>query len=518
MVQGLNIGKNALIVNQAALSVVGNNIANMNTVGYSKQRVNLSAVYTSANAENATQKANSGYGVTIESITRYRDAFLDAYYRDTTSSKNYYETISQNGLILENIANEFNDTGLSGFIDSFFSAANNLSLYPTDPTMKTDFVQQAANLATELNNIATQLNNARTNLVGNIADIASMSSCTANAYVNEINQLLDDIRKVNENIIYQNGINVGASSGLLDERDALIDKLSEYIPVEIEYNENGGVNISLSNIQLIGGKNLHGHFQTNIGDYNNPTIVSFESEDGHIYSNNVQSLLGQGGKLAAVLTLGGNSTSELTVKSMIDNLDKIAQEFAREVNNLQLKKQYNADGDIVMTSAYYNSKTQQLEKATSSIFTSADGKAISATNITINKSILNNPQLVATAWVEVDGAGNIKKPDEVGNNIIAQAMTDLREQGITGLKGLTFEDFNTTITSDFGSKLNSAKINTETQEKILQSANEKRESAIGVNIEEELMDLIKYQRAYEASARVFTTSSEILEVLVNLAK
>ena len=96
MVNGLYIGKNALIVNQAALNVVSNNIANMNTVGYSKQRVNLSSMYDNSVVTNAIQQAKLGYGVDITSISRYRDSFIDSYYRDSVSSKAYYENIPRN--------------------------------------------------------------------------------------------------------------------------------------------------------------------------------------------------------------------------------------------------------------------------------------------------------------------------------------------------------------------------------------------------------------------------------------
>jgi len=516
MVQGLNIGKNALIVNQAALTVVGNNIANMNTEGYSKQRVNLSALHSNRQSTNVLERAYSGYGVTIESISRYRDSFTDQYYRDSYGTQNYYDIITSNGSLLEDIANEFTDSGLSKYLNSFFAAANNVSLYPTDVTMKTDFIQQAKNLASELNSISTQLNNVRTNLVGDVNNIPTIQSSTTSSYVTEINQLLKDIATVNESIIYQYNTNTGSSSGLLDDRDALLDKLSAYIPISVEENTNGGVNVSLGNLELIGGNQLKGEFVVNLGDVENPSRISFESESGDVYISDVKDYLGQSGKLGAVLTLGGNDDKELSIKYMLDNLDLIANQIAEQVNSLQLKSE---DGPPPMTAAFYNTETGQLEKATEAIFISTDGSPINASNITINPYINNTPKEISTAYVEVDPAtGEIVDPTEVGNNTIAQAFCDLRDQPIAALKGLTIEDFNTTITTDFGSKLSSAKTNYSTASSVYEAAGEKRSSTIGVNVEEELMDLIKYQRAYEASARVFSTSNEILETLVNLAR
>ena len=518
MVQGLYIGKNALMVNQAALTVVSNNIANANTIGYSKQRVNLVSMQDGSIASNAMQQAKLGYGVDIESITRYRDSFIDSYYRNAVSSQAYYQTISEQGLAMENLANEFSGSGLSSYMNSFFAAANNVSLYPTDITMKTDFIQQASNLANAINNIATQLQETRTNLVGDVNNPVTLNTSEAKVTADEINQLLNDIATINETIIYQHNSNVGASSGILDQRDAMLDELAQYIPITVDENANGGVNVSLGSVQLVGGTNVKGEFKINLGDNNNPTVISFENSDGYVYSHNIKDLVGDQGKLGAILTLGGNSDSEVTVKSMLDNLNLVANEFAKQINNIQLK---NEAGPPPMTSAYYDAASGELKNAQDAIFIPNDGASrITAFNITVNQAILNNPHKIATAYVQHNGdaAQTITNPTEIGNNYGAQAMADLRLESIVALNGQTFEDFNTSITSEFGAKLSSAKTNLETQDAVYQSAFEQRESTIGVNIEEELIDLVKYQRAYESSARVFTVANEILQTLVSLGR
>lgn len=518
MVQGLYIGKNALMVNQAALTVVSNNIANANTIGYSKQRVNLVSMQDGTIAANALQQSKLGYGVDIESISRYRDAFVDSYFRNAVSSQSYYQTISSHGLSMENLANEFTGTGLSAYMNSFFQAANNISLYPTDITMKTDFAQQASNLANAINNIAAQLQETRTNLVGDVKDPVTLNTSEAKVTVDEINQLLNDLAAINETIVYQHNSNVGATSGILDQRDAMLDKLAEYIPITVDDNPNGGINVSLGHVQILGGTNVKGEFKINLGNENNPTIVSFENADGYVYSRDVKELCGDQGKLGAILTLGGNSDSEVTVKSMLDNLNLIANEFAKQINGIQIK---NEAGPPPMTSAYYDANSGELRNATEPIFRANDGSnSINAFNITINDNIVKNPHLVATAYVEHNGDAiqTIKNPTEIGNNYSSQAMADLRLQTIAALGGQTFEDFNTSITTEFGAKLSSAKASLETQDALYSSAFEQRESTIGVNIEEELIDLVKYQRAYESSARIFTVANEILQTLVSLGR
>ncbi len=519
MVNGLYIGRNALLVNQAALSVVSNNIANANTEGYSKQRVNLTSLTSNATVNNAFQQANLGYGVDIQSISRYRDSFVDAQYREAVSAKSYYETINNNGLSLENLCNEFTGSGLSNNLNSFFTAANNLSLYPTDVTMKTDFVQQASNTAASINALYTKLNNARIDLVGDGINPVTLNNSQAKFKVDEINQKLEEVAKLNEMIINQQGTRTGAPSSLLDQRDVLLDELSEYIPIDVEESINGGVNISVGSVELVGGAELKGEFKVNLGDNNNPIRISFEDEH-NVYSSDMKSEIGTSGSLGAILTLGGDSDTEVTIKSMIDNLNTLTVQFANQLNAIQCK--YEA-GPPEMAAAYYDPSTDELKISTQPLFVTNDGTGvINAGNITFNSNIEKNPSLIATAYVEVqqdaDGKLSIIEPKAIGNNKNAQAMVDLRLEKLAGLQNQTFEAFNTTITTDFGTKLGTAKSNLEATESIFNSTFSQRESTMGVNIEEELVDLVKYQRAYESSARIFTVSNEILQTLVNLGR
>ena len=112
MVNGLFIAQNALQVHQAALSVTGQNLTNINSEGYSRQRVDLSALSAHTDGNNLVLKARNGMGCDIESITRYRDAYLDSVYRDNNTKLSYYDEMASAGLTIENFANEFSSSGL----------------------------------------------------------------------------------------------------------------------------------------------------------------------------------------------------------------------------------------------------------------------------------------------------------------------------------------------------------------------------------------------------------------------
>ena len=105
MINGLYVAQNALQATQAALSITSNNLANMNTEGYSKQRADLVAMVANNNSSNLTIQARNGMGCDIGSITRYRDSFLDSVYRENSSNYSYYEEMSGAALVLENFSN-----------------------------------------------------------------------------------------------------------------------------------------------------------------------------------------------------------------------------------------------------------------------------------------------------------------------------------------------------------------------------------------------------------------------------
>lgn len=518
MVNGLFIAQNALQVNQAALSVTGQNLTNMNTEGYSRQRVDLSAMTANiGDSNNLVLKARNGMGCNIESITRYRDAYLDSVYRDNNTKLGYYNELASAGLTIENFANEFSSSGLLQYFDDFYTAAQNMSLYPNDLSMKLNFTQTAVSVCNALNSMSESMANQRKSYVGSVDDIESINNSTAANYVNEINDLIVKIADLNKKIVNESHISSSPSSGLLDERDLLIDKLSSYVPVTVTNTDNAGVSVSLGNVYLVKSTEVAAQLKVNVGDEDNPCRISIESPRGGTVAKNIMDLT-TSGKLGAVLTIGGHNNEDICISTFMYRLNGLANEFANTLNNLQVREDA---GPPPMVSAYSNGSN--LIKATSPLFVnSSDGttSGITAGNISVNESIINSPQAIACAYVEAtdDTTWEIVDKEAIGNNKNAQAFYDTRNYKNPVFGSKTFEEYIIDMASDIGTKVERVNTNLEVTKSTFEASNTQRQSVIGVSMEEELTDLVRFQRAYEAAARIFSTSSEILQVLVNLGR
>ena len=148
----LNIASNALTVNESAISVVSHNVANMNTEGYSKQRVNLATRNISgAIGDNVQAQIRANGGVMIANVTRYNDAYLNSYYRDQLSILREYEEKLGNIGDLADIFDDLEGTGISDALASFYEAVNNLNEYPASSTARVNFIESAKTLTATLN-------------------------------------------------------------------------------------------------------------------------------------------------------------------------------------------------------------------------------------------------------------------------------------------------------------------------------------------------------------------------------
>ena len=154
----LNISSNALTVNESAISVVSHNVANMNTEGYSKQKVNLATRNIAGAIGDSTEaQVRANGGVMIANIMRYNDSYLNNYYRDQLSILKGYEADLGTLGELADIFNDLEGTGISDSFNKFFEAVNNLQEYPASSTARVNFIESAKTLTKALNAKSTEL-------------------------------------------------------------------------------------------------------------------------------------------------------------------------------------------------------------------------------------------------------------------------------------------------------------------------------------------------------------------------
>ncbi|MGD9580049.1 MAG: flagellar hook-associated protein FlgK [Vampirovibrionia bacterium] len=491
---GLFTAQRALTASQTVMNVVSNNIANANTEGYSRQTANLttSYAYPQPIVGTETLPGTFGTGVEIETITRTRDSFLDAQYRVENCT---YGDYLQKQWAMENIEGilaEPSDSGIISKLDQFFTAAQDLSLNPESLSVRTSFIQQAVDLTVVLNQQASQLQELRETLVGNEGDLTSVEQSKLGMYIVDVNSKLESLTHVNSEIITLKGNGVEPND-LLDQRDSILDELSTLLPLTIVENTNGSVNVSLGANALVTGAVLENTLSVqNSGNINDPADVLLSGPPVVNVNADITS-----GICGGLLEMGGNDPSKTTVLDMIEELDLLASQVATEVNALQSSGRYidSATGLLVDAAGAYDE-----------IFTG--GPPFTAATISVDQDLIDDPNRISAAAIT---AAN----DEIGSNTQALAIAQLRNVNLAALGNATISDYQAANVSKLGVQAKSIDDFVDSQGTLVNQIDLRRESVSGVNLDEELVDLIRFQRAFEASSRVMSTMNDILDVIIN---
>lgn len=507
LISSMNIAQQALLVNEAALNVVSNNISNVNTIGYSRQRVCLSANVNHIGGS-AYLQAYSGTGVSIDRVERYTDTYLQSYYRQQNSLYNYLNQASNIASNIEDIMNELNGTGLEAAFTSFFEAAQTLNLNPSDISARQNYVQQVQTVALKFNDLGSNLKASRTALVGDVNIPGTLTGSKIYSLTTAANQKLEQIAKINFDIVKISSPGMLPSS-LLDTRDQLISELSQLVPVSITENTNGSVNISINGLEMIKGAELLGTLDLVAGNESTPAILRVKNSNGQVIYDNINSYI-DNGSIGAVLDMASDSDDILTVKSAMKNLDKLANGFATIINRIQTAI---IDGKTPLA---IDKDTNLLIDATENIFESSDGEAIGALNIRVNSDVLKDPYLVAAA--RLDKTSPDYSSSAIGNNSNMLMVLDVRNSNSSELENYSPESFLAKMVGDIGLKVANINTNVKSQSSVLAQVGNQLSSATGVNINEEVIDLTKYQAAYQASARVYSLCNDLLDVLINLGR
>lgn len=482
-------------------------------------KVNQSSIVNSTpSAGNAISEANSLGGTHVQSIQRYSDSYLQNYYWRESSSYNYLKEYSSIASNVQDLTNELRDTGLSAALTNFYTAVNALNSTPSDITARQNFVSQAENVCSVFNTTAESLQNIQKELVGDPSIAGSIQSSKVSSCVDEVNSLLDQIAEVNNDIIKTNS-GTTTSTSLLDQRDSLVSKLTELIPVKITEHSNSTVDIGLGDYDLVKGINVTGYLQANSGSAVEPAVIRVvDPETNGEIAPNVNSSI-TGGTIGAILSACGPSTStKFTISGVMKSLDAMASNFASTLNKIQTQKPGDVGSDGTTPLGIDKTSMKLTDVSGYAMFVSSESSnpTIDASNISVNGSIISDPYLVATARIDIAATPNYQ--DSIGNASNVDLITKARNTPTIDLSNQTLENYLTNMVTDVGNDTKSLSTSATNENLVLTQVKTNLQNATGVNLDEELVDLMKYQRAYQASARVFTTCSQLLEELVNLGK
>ncbi len=305
--QDFGIGLSGLNAAQAALAVIGNNIANAATEGYHRQRIELSP-----GSYGQTGGMNVGAGVDVAGVTRMLDGLLE---REIVQQESTYGQISQELSILNSVETTFGEFaeggGLNAAIDGFFDALRALAAHPLERVWRNETVSSAQVLANEFRRLGTSLRGLEDQIVLEAQDT-----------VGSINSLLTQIAELNGKI-HTIEVSQGQANNLRDHRDQLITELARLVRVETQPRECGVVDVAIAGLPVVTGSVVIGIQADLQGDRS--LSVSAAGAEGY-------SLSVQGGRLGALLALKNEMLEGLQT-----DLDTLAQTIVSQVNRYHVQ-------------------------------------------------------------------------------------------------------------------------------------------------------------------------------------
>jgi len=483
---GLEIARRGLAVSQSAITLTGNNVANANTEGYTRQRLVVESIYSDATSR-FSGGVQIGGGAEVTGIEQIRSAYIDKQLRGQYSTLGQWNTRSEEMEFIESILDETADTGtLSAALSDFYEGLSNLTTQPDSEEVRTNLQQNAIKLCEKMNYYYSQL-----------VDLQDSYNDSMSATVDNINDLLTGIANYNEEI-YAYEAGGQQANELRDRRNTMLDELSQL--VDITYSEDSDGKLSVS----VGGTTLVSHTDVTclsaVADQTGE--VSGQPDYYSIYLEGTSTeLTYSSGELQAYRDLrDGNSVDDIGVPYLLSNLNTLAQSLAKEFNAVH-EKGYTIP---------YGSGTS--ETGVDFFEVPAGGyDDVTAGNLSLSDEVLENVYNIAASGLTVDlNASDTQK----GNNEIALELYALTSSTTLDTVG-NYESYLKSFVVQVGISSASAQDTADSQTTIVDNLETRKESISGVSIDEEMINLISYQYAYSAASRVLSAIDEALDKLIN---
>lgn len=482
----LNVGLSGLQAAQSALGVVGHNIANVNTPGYTRQR----AVFA-ASPNQLFGGLYYGAGTGVASVESVRDKFLDLQILQNTSVKSGLDVRYQN---LEGISPIFDPTGdasLGTLVQKFFQGFQDLAARPEDVGLRTTLLGQAQSMVTGLKERYSTLTQQR-----------NQSNEAVATLVAEVNGLLGQITDLNDRIATESA--TGDNNDARDQRKALTDKLAGLIGITAYEASDGTYTIMLDS----GGAPL-------VVGHNSYALSTVTNPANHNYHDVLVALGGAATLNVTGRISGGAMGGHLDLRDGIlagysRQLDQIAAGIQAAVN-LQHRAGVALNGVTTGLDFFQGGVANGVNGLPPAITAAAFYEGM-VSALTVNAALTANPSLIA-ASAAGGGPGDNTNARALGNLQSALNTVDTNGDGV-GDRG-PFSTALGALVSSVGTQASTLKSSTTTQENLLAALETQRNRTSAVDLDEEASQLISYQRAYQASARFLSVIDQLTDQLVN---
>lgn len=505
-----NTANKGLIAQQTALHTTSHNISNANTEGYSRQRVDLKA----DTAYNFVGVGQLGTGVKMTSIVRLVDDYVTKQIRQENSTLGRFVAKSEVLDQVETIFNEPSDTGLNFNLGEMFDSWQELSKNPESLVSKTIVVEKAKTLADTLNHISNQLNA--------LSDDAA-SQILKNAY--DFNSMVNKLESLNQQI-FNVSVKGQIPNDLLDQRDLMLKDLSSISNIDVGFDKYGRATVSIGDQVMIGEN----------ANYEMSVVSNIAEKDG-VYTISISK---GGDSLSAPITYTTDSINGISVGQVIqtkkdDTLSEI--KFTPSITSGQIKGYTEALTDITDRKTNLNELAKTMANAINEVhrydgvidkgsefnfFEIGTGPNF-ADNIKVNLQILTDPKNVNVGFRTDSPEGDGSRALAIAglrNTKLSFISNDLNYDPAT-MKinnypgGITIEGAYNDIVTKVGISKEHSDNMIANQGTLIEQLELRRESTSGVSIDEEVTNLIKFQKSYEANAKVISVLTDMLDTLIN---
>ncbi|NLJ80766.1 MAG: flagellar hook-associated protein FlgK [Firmicutes bacterium] len=486
---GISIALRALQAQQHSLDITGHNVANVNNPNFSRQSALHAATrpYPMPMMGYTPSSGQMGTGVEISQIVRMRDSFVEMRLRQQLHSLNYWESLKDGLTQVELFFNEPTENGIHAALDLFWDSLQDLSREPEFEAVREVVVQRAQVVVEAIRNTREHLQEMRENLNTNIP-----------IKVSEVNSLAARIADLNVQIgkISATG---SLPNDLMDSRDALLEDLSKLVDIEVVQDHAHMIGVTIGGASLV-----HRSTSYELGINAVPT----EEEN---YAKNEIFWTATGGAVEIKSgEIGGmRQLRDQEVQDFMDKLDKWTFQFADAFNKIH-NKGYDLDGNGGGEPLYFFVFDNSTDDDG---YVWPEGElGFAALNIRVNPNIAENVRLIRASSKNVNPGED--DPGAVGNGLNALELARLRFTPPRGSE-ITIEEAFNAIISNLGVVTQKSLKMVENEKVLANHLTNLRESVSGVSLDEEMANMIRFQHAYGAAARMMTAVDETLDVIIN---
>ena len=545
----VNIARSGIRANQQGLATTSQNISNINTKGYSRQEVVLETA-SPANGQEAS-------GVQVSEIRRNVDVFLEQQITKLREDVGRLDARHNYLVQAEGVFTESENNGIGNGLTEFFNAVRDVATNPEGTVQRTVLLGKGNSLVDEVNRASSALEQIRRDADGEIG-----------RRLTTINSLATEIATLNDSI-FRAEASGGAAHDLRDQRQLRVNEIAELVDVSA-IDGRDGLTINVGGQLLVGGNQANSLAQT--PDVDNPPLndVAIVRSDG---TNLVITPRIADGRVNGLLTLRDTDIVEFQ-----DRLDRTVAVLVNEFNQ-QHEAGYDLDSDtgnsffttlspnapvasggntggadgtsvLVSTTSSLTFSSYQISFTNSSTFDVLD--ATNGTTVLSGQSYTSGNNIVFDGLTAVitDNTGapasgdiftvsahqgaaadlsvSITNTDDIaasststgvpGNNVNALALIDIHTTRQSTLGSVTLNDYQTITVGNVGSTTREVSLSLDAKEAETEQVTKFREGVSGVSLDEELTNLLTFQRAFEASARLLTVADELLQTLLSIGR